>query len=151
MEVVESDLAVGEMKVGIEPLNNLTVGGGVGEMDLSLAVRFGEGSGSLHEEIGLAGDGIVESGEGLDVGQFGVVEVATKGEGGVSGEMTVLEGNLNGGGKRIPMRLVGMRVGCGGQGDVEIVGLQIPGNLRRGQRTAHAAIEGGAALQCDWK
>ena len=65
MDVVESDFALGDMEGGIELLNGLTVGGSIGEMDLSLAVRIGEGAGGLHEKIGLAGDGIVVSGESL--------------------------------------------------------------------------------------
>ena len=128
MDVIECKFAVGEMEAGIELLNGLTVGGGVGEMDLSFAVRIGEAAGGLDGKIGVAGDGIVVSGERLEVSEIGVVEVGVDREGAVAGEMAVfergggvefggsvvaaqsgvaqsdgLEGKLERGGKRIPM------------------------------------------------
>src|ERR1039458_549382 len=92
MQVIEGDFAVGDVESGIELLNGLPVSGGVGEMDLSLAVKVGEGAGGLYEKIGFAGDGIVVSGESLDGGEVSIVEVGTEGESAVSGEMAVLEG-----------------------------------------------------------
>ena len=40
MDVIESDFALSDVKGRIESLNGFTVDGGVGEMDLSFAVRF---------------------------------------------------------------------------------------------------------------
>ena len=154
MDVVESEFAPGDMEVGIELLNGLTVGRGMGEMDLSLAMRIGEGACGLHENIGLAGDGIVVSGDGLEGSEIEVVEVGAKTESAVAGEMAMLEsggsvefggsvvtpqrgvvkgdgmeGKLNRGGKRIPLCFELTGVGCGGEGDVEIVDLQAAGKL----------------------
>src|SRR5271167_1872584 len=91
MQVVESDFAVGDVERGIKLLHGLTVGGTIGEMNLSLAVRIGESTACLNEEISLAGDGIVISGEGLEVGQVGVVDVGAEVEKAVSREMALLE------------------------------------------------------------
>ena len=91
MQLVENDFAVGDMEGGIELLNGLTVGGSVAEMNLSLAVRIGEGAGGLNRNIGFAEDRIVVSRESLNVSDIGVVEVGAQGESTVASEMAVLE------------------------------------------------------------
>ena len=128
-------------------------------MNLSLAVRIGQSAGGLHEKIGFAGDGIVVSGEGLELGDVGVVEVGAEGEIAVAGEMAVLEsgGGVEFGGsvvtaqrgvaqsdargrkagarrKENPIAFGAASVGGGGKGDVEILDLQITGKLRRRRR-----------------
>src|SRR5580704_730701 len=158
MHVIESDFAMGGVKGGIELPNGFTVRGAVGEVDLAVTVRIGKGSGSLHEQIGFAGNGIVVSGKSRDCGEIDAEEVGSKSESAVTGEVPVLEssrgvefgggivaaqnrvaegdgmeGKLDGGGKRIPMRLEWMGAGCGGQGDIEIVDFQIAGKLRSGE------------------
>jgi hypothetical protein len=72
MDVIESEFAMGEMEVGIELLDGLTVGGGVVEMDLTVTVRIGLGTSGLQEKIGGPSDGIVVSGKRLHGGEVGV-------------------------------------------------------------------------------
>ena len=146
MDVIESIFALGDMEPGIQLSNGLTVGGGIEEMDLSFTVRIGEGAGGLDGKIGVAEDGIVIAGQSLEETDIGVVEVGAQAKSVVAGEMAVLEpgggvefsrsvtpaqrgvverdgleGKLDGGGKRVPLRVELMGVGRGGQGDLEIV------------------------------
>src|SRR5271165_1298696 len=91
VQIVERDFAVGDVESGIELLDGLTVSGSVFEMDLPLAVRFGESARSLEDKIGLAGYGIVEAGEGFELGQVGIVDVRAQVKRSVPRYMTVLE------------------------------------------------------------
>src|SRR5271155_3097567 len=125
----------------IELPNRLTVGGSVAEMNLSLGVRVGDRAGGLDEEIGLAGNRIVVSDKRFQAGKADVVEVGAEIIRGISREMTVLEdgggiefsgsvgaaqsgvvkndgmeGNLDGAGKRVPVRFEWTSIGCGGGG-----------------------------------
>src|ERR1700693_3744824 len=145
MDVIESNFSPRDVERGIESLNGFTVGGGIGEMDLSVAMRIGKGAGGLDEEIGLAEDQIVVSRDSPELNDIGIVKVGAQGENAVAREMAVLEcggsiefrrrvataqrgvvkgdaleGKLNSRGKRIPLRFEAACVGCGGQGDVEI-------------------------------
>ena len=109
----------------------------------------------MHEKIGVAGDGIVVSGEVQDRCEFGVLEVGAEGERTVAGKVPMLEsgggvefgggvvpaqngivksdrleGHFDRGGKRIPVGLEWMSVGRGGEGHVEIFDQQSAGELR---------------------
>ena len=176
MNVSECDFAMNQLEGGIELLNGLTVDGAVDEMDLSLAMGIEWRTRGAQRKIGLAGDGVVVPGEGLERREVIVVKRGAEGEWTVAREMAVLErggrvefgrsvaaaesgaaksdsaeGKLNRGGKRIPVGLKSARSGGGGQVDVEIVDLQSAGKLRRGECTTHAAIESGAAVQSERK
>src|SRR5580658_2033583 len=176
MQVVESDLTASEVKPGVELLDCLAVGRGVGEVDLTFALRIGEAAGSLHGNIGLAGERIVVSGKSLHDRQVGVLDVGSESECTVAGEMTVqkaggsveldrsvvtpkngtakgndLEGKLDRSGKRVPMCLKLARFPFDGPGYVEVVDFQTASKLRDGKRTAHAAIESRSAVQRDGK
>ncbi len=104
MDVIENQFALGDVEGGIELLNGLTVSGGVGEMDLSLAVRIGESAGGLHEKIRSPGNGIVVSGKSLKGGDIGIVEVGTQSESAVAGDVSVLKsgGSVKFGGSITP-------------------------------------------------
>src|SRR5271156_3696172 len=91
MHVIECNSALGDVEGGIKLLNGLIVGKRVGEVDLPITVRIGEGAGGLHEKDGLAGDGIVGSAQSLQGSQIGVVEVGAQSEGAVAGEVVVQE------------------------------------------------------------
>src|SRR5579863_5850475 len=91
MDVIESDFTSGNLKVGIELLNGLAVGGGVGQMDLSLGVGTGHGAGCQHKKIGFAEDRIVISSKGLELSDIGVVEAGAHSESAVAGDVAVLE------------------------------------------------------------
>src|SRR5271156_6507535 len=154
MDIIESKFASSDVESGIELLNGRAVGGGVGEMDLSFAARIGNGARSLNRKISFSEDGIVVSSERLQVSDIDVEEVRAQSESAVASEMAVLErcgsiefggsvvmaqgrvvqrdaieGKLNRGGKRIPLRFEFRSVGCGGQSDVEIINLQTASKL----------------------
>src|ERR1700733_3450324 len=156
MDIVEGQLTVIEMEVGIELLDGLTVGGGVVELDLTFAVSIRPGTGGFEGQIGCTGDGIVVSGERLPGSEVAVVELGADRELTVGGEMTVfkrgrsieiggrvvatqsgiaqsdgLEGNLEGGRERIPMGVERVRIDGGGDIDIEVVDRQNAGKLRR--------------------
>ena len=65
MHVIESDLPLGEVKVGIKLPNGFAVSGGIGEVELSITAGIENRAGRLHGKIGSAEDGIVVSGESL--------------------------------------------------------------------------------------
>src|SRR5580700_4262078 len=139
MDIIECQLTVIEMEVGIELLNGLTVRGGVVELDLAIAVSIGPSTGGFEGQIGCTSDGIVVSGERLHGSEVAIVELGADRELSVGGEMTVfkrgrsieiggrvvatqsgiaqsdgLEGKLEGGGERIPMCVEGVRINSGG-------------------------------------
>src|SRR5579863_1455355 len=145
-DVVEGDLALAELKSRIELLNGFAVGRGVVEMNRSVAARIGEGSGSFQRNVGLAGDGIVDSREGLQVREVGVEDVGANVEIAVTGKVAVLEcragvkfgggivagesgvaqgdgveGKLECAGERIPVSVKGMIAGGGGKVEIKIV------------------------------
>src|SRR5580700_5326371 len=155
MDVIESIFAPGDMERGVQLSDGVTVGGGIHQVDLSFTVRIGEAAAGLDGKIGVAEDGIVVAGESLEETDIGVVEVGAQAKSAVAGEMAVLErgggvefsrsvtpaqrgvvqrdgleGKLDGGGKRVPLRVELMGVGGGGQGDLEIVDLEAAGELR---------------------
>ena len=91
MKVVENNFALADSERGIELLNGLAEGRGMIDMDLPAAVRIGDGSGSFDEKIGLAGDRIVRSEEGLEFGEVGVTQIGAEVESAVGSEVAVLE------------------------------------------------------------
>src|ERR1700730_11578673 len=168
MQVIESDFALGEVKVGIELLNGLPVGKGAGDVDLPIGMRIGDGAAGLYGKIGFAGDGIVVSDESLDRREICVMKVGSEIEDALAGDVAMLEsggsvepgesvltaqsgaakgnrieGKLDHRRKRIPVRLKVTRVGGGGQGNVEVIYLQSSAKLRREEWTAHVPIESG--------
>ncbi|MGO9165788.1 MAG: hypothetical protein ACLP56_02840 [Candidatus Sulfotelmatobacter sp.] len=176
MDVIESEFAVGEVEGGVELPNSLTVDGAVVEVDPSVGAGIGLGACGLQEEVGSTGDGIVVSGEGLERGEVGVVKVGAQGESAGAGEVAVLErcggvelggsvvaaegcvtkcdsveGELQRGGKRIPVSLDLRRVGCGRDVEFKIIEQKIACQLRRGKSAAHVASEGSTAFERDRK
>src|SRR5712671_1148512 len=111
MQVIESDFALGEVKVGIELLNGLPVSKGVADVDLSVTMWIGDGAAGLHGNIGLAGDGIAVSRESLDGGEICVMKVGSEVEDALAGDVAMLESG----------------------GRVEPIYLQSSGKLRRGE------------------
>src|SRR6267154_5797160 len=162
------------MKSGIELANSLSVGDRITQMNLAVAVRIGDGSRRLHHKIGLAGDGIVVSGERLKIGKLGIAHVGVQVEGAIAEDMTMfqvcrgieidggggmaqnrvvksdgIKRNLDGCRKRIPVTLELLRPGGGRQVYVEIVDQHHSGELWRRERTAHGAVESRVAIQYD--
>ena len=91
MQVIESDFALSEVKVGIELLNGLPVSKGVADVDLSVTMWIGDGAAGLYGDIGLAGDGIAVSRESLDGGEICVMKIGSEIEDALAGDVAVLE------------------------------------------------------------
>src|SRR5208282_259197 len=92
--IVERGLSTGNLHIGLEALDRLLKGGGVGSVDVSLYLRVSPASADLQRDVRRSRHRIIESGQLRGGGHVDLMQIHAGGDGSVVGEVSFLQNSL---------------------------------------------------------